>query len=135
MHCWVQPKYNMVYVYMDNKTKRILLFLIGCIGTRTLFAYIAKTINVQYLPYLGVLALIPVIGWLYIVFIGKRDTGAEVFGAQIWWKKMRIVHLTIYALFALLAIMKHKCAWLLLLADVLIGLVAFTMHHTMGWVF
>jgi hypothetical protein len=120
---------------MDTKTKRILLYLVGCIGLRTLFAYIAKTVEIQYLPYLGALALLPVVGWLYIIFIGKRDTGFEVFGEKIWWKKLRIVHVIIYLLFAVLALMKHKCAWLLLLTDVLIGLATFIMHHSMGWVF
>jgi hypothetical protein len=36
---------------------RFLLFLFGCIGTRILLMYIAKTINLNYLPYLGLITL------------------------------------------------------------------------------
>ena len=38
---------------MNDMQKRFALFLFGCIGVRSLFVYIAKTSNVQYLPYLG----------------------------------------------------------------------------------
>jgi hypothetical protein len=46
---------------MNNIQKRFLLFLIGCIGTRSAFVLIAKNIGVNYLPYLGYLALLPAI--------------------------------------------------------------------------
>ena len=114
---------------MDNLHKRFLLFLIGCMGTRLVFAVVAKHIPLEYLPYLGTLALIPVIGWLYIIFVGKRDTGAEVFGEKIWWKDIRIIHTLLYASFAYLAFGKHRSAWLVLLADVLFGFSAFMIHH------
>lgn len=120
---------------MDNKYKSMILFLIGCIGSRLSFALLAKYIAVNYLPYLGAISLVPVIGWLYIIFIGKRDTGAEVFGGKIWWKKLRIVHLTMYLLFAFFAFNKNKCAWIILLCDVFIGFAAFIMHHSLGWNF
>jgi hypothetical protein len=114
---------------MDNLHKRYLLFLIGCMGTRLAFALVAKHIPTNYLPYLGTLALIPVIGWLYIIFVGRRDTGAEVFGEKIWWKDIRIIHTLLYASFAYLAFRKDRRAWLVLLADVLFGFTAFIIHH------
>lgn len=120
---------------MDNKYKSIILFLTGCIGSRIAFALLAKYIFIDYLPYLGIISLIPIIGWLYIIFIGKRDTGIEVFGEKIWWKKLRIVHLVLYILFAFFAFNKNRCAWIILLADVFIGLVAFIMHHSLKWDF
>ena len=64
---------------MNDMQKRFALFLFGCIGVRSLFVYIAKTTNVQYLPYLGYLALLPAIGFSYIYLTGTRQTGAEVF--------------------------------------------------------
>ena len=35
-------------------------------GTRIGFAYLAKEIDKEYLPYMGYLALIPAIGFMYI---------------------------------------------------------------------
>jgi hypothetical protein len=114
---------------MNTIQKRFLLFLIGCIGTRLAFTFLAKEINISYLPYIGYLALLPVIGWFYIIFIGSRDMGAEVFGEKIWWKNLRIIHMTLYATFAYLAINKNKEAWLVLLGDTLFGLSSFIVHH------
>lgn len=114
---------------MNNLQKRFLLFLFGCIFTRLIFVWIAKSIPLQYLPYLGIMALGPVIGWIWILFIGSRDTGAEVFGEKIWWKDVRWVHLVLYASFAGLAFMKNSRAWTILLADVLFGLGAWLIHH------
>ena len=60
--------------------ERFVLFLFGCIGSRLLFTYIAKNINVEYLPYLGYIALLPAIGMLYIYITGSRDYGVEAGG-------------------------------------------------------
>jgi hypothetical protein len=105
------------------------MFLIGCIGTRTLLVYIAKTTDVKYLPYLGYLALLPAAGFLYIFVTGIRKTGAEVFGEKIWWNSLRPVHALLYTLFAYNAINKNKNSWIVLLVDVVFGLVNFLWHH------
>jgi hypothetical protein len=109
---------------------RALLFLIGCIGTRGLFAYAAYAVNPTILPYLGALALLPAIGWLVIVFIKPRDTG--IFG-KIWWKNLRIFHAISYLSFAVAAFMKSSGAWKFLAADTLFGLFAFLLNHFGGW--
>jgi hypothetical protein len=109
--------------------KRILLFLIGCVGTRLALVYIAKTISLQYLPILGYVALLPAIGFMYFFISGTRTTGPEVFGDKIWWNNLRPVHAILYALFAYYAIQQSRNAWLILLADVIIGIVAFVRHH------
>jgi hypothetical protein len=114
---------------MNSLHKRFLLFLIGCIGTRLLFVYIAKNINLTYLPFLGYLALLPAIGFLYIYLFNARKTGAEVFGDKIWWNKLRPLHALLYLLFAGMAIMKNKRAWIFLLLDVIVGLVSFLIFH------
>jgi hypothetical protein len=115
---------------MNTTQKRFLLFLIGCIGTRALFVWIAKTVDIRYLPYLGYLALLPAIGFFYIFFTKSRETGAEVFGGKIWWNDLRPLHGLIYGLFAYNAIQMNPNSWLYLLADVLIGLVSFLWHHS-----
>ena len=114
---------------MNDIQKRFLLFLIGCIGTRTLFVLIAKNIDVKYLPLLGYLALLPAIGFLYIYITGSRKTGAEVFGEKIWWNDLRPLHSFIYFLFAYNAIIGNNKAWVYLLVDVIIGLFSFLFFH------
>lgn len=115
---------------MDNIHKRFLLFLIGCIGTRTLFVFIAKNIRNEYLPYLGYLATLPAIGMLYIYITNSRPTGPEVFGDKIWWDRLRPVHSLLYGLFAYHAINHNSDSYKYLLMDVIIGLIAFLMHHS-----
>ena len=114
---------------MSNELKRILLFLFGCIGARLALVYVAKKISLQYLPFLGYAALLPAIGFMYFFITGTRQTGAEVFGDKIWWNNLRPVHAALYGLFAYNAINKNKDAWMFLLADVIIGIVAFVRHH------
>ncbi len=114
---------------MNTYTKRFLLFLIGCIGIRSLFVYIASEINPAYLPYLGYLALLPAIGFIYIYLTGSRTTGPEVFGERIWWNHLRPIHAALYFLFAYSAISNHRNAWVWLLLDVLVGLLSFLIYH------
>lgn len=114
---------------MNTFHKRALLFLIGCIGTRSLLAYIAKIAQPKWLTIMGYIALAPVIGWIYIILTGSRQTGPEVFGDKIWWGDLRIIHATLYALFAYFAINKDPGAWRFLAVDVAFGLLAFLWHH------
>ena len=114
---------------MDTLQKRFLLFLIGCIGTRSLLVYIAKNASEKYLKYLGILALLPAIGFFYLYLSGTRKTGAEVFGDKIWWNDLRPIHGILYTLFAYNAIISNTNAYLYLLVDVLFGLTSFLIFH------
>lgn len=114
---------------MDNSEKRLWLFLLGCIGTRSLLVYLAKIASPYYLEIMGWLALIPAIGFYTIWITGSRKTGAEVFGGKIWWDHLRPIHGTLYALFAYFAIQQKSFAWLILLVDVLFGLASFTWNR------
>lgn len=109
--------------------KRFLLFLFGCIGTRSLLAYLAKNASAKYLMYMGYSALLPAIGFMYIFISGSRKTGAEVFGDKIWWNNLRPIHSLLYFLFAYNAINGNKDAWLYLFVDVIIGLISFLVFH------
>jgi len=110
---------------MTNIQKRFWLFVIGCLGSRCLLVYIAKTATPAILALLGYLALLPAAGFLYLFLTGSRKTGAEVFGDKIWWNSLRPVHALLYFLFAYSAISNHRHAWLFLLADVVIGAISF----------
>ena len=114
---------------MNNIQKRFLLFLIGCVGVRSLFVVIAKNIDIKYLRYLGYLALLPAIGFAYIYLTGSRKTGQEVFGEKIWWNDLRPLHSLLYLLFAYNAIIGNKNAWVYLFIDVIIGLSSFLVYH------
>ena len=114
---------------MNKLQKRFLMFLFGCIGIRSLFVIIAKCINTKYLKYLGYLALLPAIGFIYFFLSGTRNFGAEVFGDKIWWNNLRPIHSILYFLFAYNAIIGNKQSWIILLVDVLIGLISFLIHH------
>ena len=114
---------------MNDLQKRFLLFLIGCIGTRSLLVILAKNASELYLKYMGYLALLPAIGFIYIFLTGSRQTGAEVFGGKIWWNNLRPVHALLYLLFAYNAILGRKNAWIYLLLDVIIGLFSFLTFH------
>ena len=114
---------------MNSIKKRILLFLVGCMGTRFLLVYLAKQASLNILMYMGYIALLPAIGFLYIFVFGIRQTGPEVFGDKIWWNNLRPIHSMLYFLFAYNAINGHKYAWIYLLADGLIGLISFLWFH------
>jgi len=114
---------------MNNLQKRFLLFLVGCIGSRSVLVYVAKNVSVKYLKYLGYLALLPAIGFIYLFLTGTRKTGTEVFGDKIWWNDLRPLHSLLYFLFAYNAIYGNSYAWKFLLADVILGLVSFLYFH------
>jgi len=114
---------------MNNIQKRFILFLFGCIGSRSLLVYIAKTTNKTFLMYMGYLALLPAYGFLYYYLSGTRETGPEVFCDKIWWNNLRPIHSLLYFLFAYNAILKRNDAWIYLLIDVIIGLTSFLNHH------
>ena len=109
--------------------KRLLLFLIGCIGTRAAFAYYAKIASPETLRLLGYLALLPAIGFFVIYFGGLRKTGLEVGGQTIWWNNLRPIHGVIYSFFAFNAIEQNPSSWMYLFADVVVGLTSFIAHH------
>jgi hypothetical protein len=114
---------------------RVLLFLIGCIGTRAVITYVAYKASPDILQYLGYLALLPAIGFFTIYFMDLRKTGAEVFGERIWWNNLRPIHGMLYTLFAVSAITQQPHAWAWLLADVLLGLVSYIARHAFGVAF
>jgi hypothetical protein len=114
---------------MNLIQQRFLLFIIGCIGIRTLLVILTKNIDIKYLPYLGYIALLPAIGFIYIYLSGSRKTGIEVGGEQIWWNLLRPIHSMLYFLFAYNAINSNKDSWIYLGIDVIIGFISFIFHH------
>lgn len=110
--------------------KRVLLFLFGCIGSRTLLAYVAKTATTTVLPYIGAVALAISVGLIYVWITGTRRVGVETFGELIWWDHIRPVHATLYGLFAYKAFRRETDAWKYLAIDVVLGLVVYILHKS-----
>jgi hypothetical protein len=109
--------------------KTLLLFLLGCMGARLLIAFIAKQVNKKWLRVMGYIAILPILGFMYIFLTGVRnDKGA--FGEAIWWNGLRPVHAILYSLFAYFAITGNRNAWMYLFADAMISLVGFLWVHS-----
>lgn len=113
---------------MNDLHKRLILFLIGCIGTRFTLAYLIKKYpNYKYI-FIVCLTIIGS-GFLYIYANNLRKTGAEVFGDKIWWNNIRPLHGTLYLLTALLLFLNYNKAYMIIVLDTLIGLIAFSYYH------
>lgn len=112
--------------------KNVFLFTC-CIIVRSMFVYIAYTLSNPIVNNNFWLLCIPaallVLGWIRIIFFVPRDTGLEVNGGKIWWKNIRIFHLSLYLLFAISTFTNQKFSWIFLLADVLLGSTSFLFHH------
>ena len=114
-----------------EKSKR--LFFLGCIPARLLLAYIAYALlknsdNKTLLHAFVAVTFVIGVGFWTIYLNGWRKTGGETFGQQIWWNSLRSVHGSIYLLFSLAALLGYKDAWVLLFADVCLGVIA-ELHH------
>ena len=114
---------------MNIIQKRFIAFLLLCIPVRLFAAFISKVASKKYLPFLGYIALIPAIGFLYIFIFGKRKKGGETFNQPIWWGYMRPIHSFLYFYFAYMAINKRDNAHMILFYDVILGLLSFFHYH------
>jgi hypothetical protein len=119
----------MYSIPMNSIQIRFILFLFGCIGSRLLFTAVSAYATGWFLSLLGVIALLPVFGWFYILFFEERETGIEVLGDKIWWNNLRPIHLLLWFYFAWLALHQQPYAWIVLLVDTLFGLTAFLIYH------
>jgi hypothetical protein len=121
---------------MNNIQKRFVLFLGLCIPIRSFLIFLAYKFknNTKYLKIMGLILLVPAIGFLYIYVTNSRKTGGEVFGGNIWWNDLRPIHGLNYLMFSICALSNNKYmnnnAWKLLLIDVFIGLTSFVLYHS-----
>ena len=114
---------------MNNIQLRFILFLGLCIVIRIIFVLIAKYINRNLLPYLGIISLIPALGFIIIYLGNYRKKGGEVFGDKIWWNDLRPLHSLLYFTFSYMALTNTPNAYKALILDALIGFISFTLHH------
>jgi hypothetical protein len=96
-------------------------------GTRILLTLLAKVATPGVLRLMGLIALIPAIGFTVIYAMDLRKTGPEVFGDCIWWNDLRPVHAALWGAFAVLALARIPAAWILLALDTALGFLAFAL--------
>lgn len=113
--------------------RRWIMFLLGCIGLRLIFVLLARFGSKQILKIMGLLGLIPTIGFTYLWVSNSRLTGMETGGNKIWWHNFRIVHALLYGTFSYLALTNSDKAYIPLAFDVVIGLILFFLHHIFGF--
>ena len=112
-----------------NLDERKYAFLLGCVITRILLAFIVKTIDPKHLKIVSVLAAGLAIGWIYLYVFKKRQHAFEA-GGVTWWNRYRPIHASIYLLVAYFAYTKQQTkAFYMLLVDVIFGLMVWLHHH------
>lgn len=109
-------------------TRPQFLFYFACIPMRLLLAYIAYSIPKQYLPYFGLLLLVPAIGFLTLYVFGLRQYAPEAQG-KTWWNYMRPIHGLLYLLASYGSFYRAPWVWKVLLCDVIVGVGSSIRHH------
>lgn len=112
---------------MSDRSK--LLFYGLCLPVRFLLAYIAYKSSPDLLRYYSLPALVISYGFFTIYFFDLRKTGPETFGKPIWWNEFRPMHGALYLAFSYAAYKKDKYAYIYLLLDAILGLVASILHN------
>lgn len=112
---------------------RIVLFLGGCMVVRAALAFAAYRLPLPYVFWMAFPALLMATGFLVLFLFHLRPTGREVNYERIWWDRLRPVHAALYFAFAIFALQRKRIAYLFLLADWILGLLAFTGFHVCGW--
>jgi hypothetical protein len=86
----------------------------------------------SWLRWFAFAAIAVAIGFWAIFIGGWRKVGPETQGAPIWWNILRPVHGVLWALIAYFSWnMDREVVWRLLLADVCMGLVSFSLYHSL----
>jgi|TARA_B110000967_G_C18600121_1_gene418787 hypothetical protein len=113
---------------MFSIQKRTLLFLLACIPARIILALLPLYIESSYLPYYGLLLLIPTLGFLYLYFNNLRLNAVEA-GGHTWWADYRLIHGLLYLCASIYALQEKILAWIPLTIDVVLGLVLFIIRY------
>jgi hypothetical protein len=115
---------------LTDVQKRIVLFLVVCIGIRLLFVLLAKNVPLIVLQLMGIIAIMISVVFMYSALFKYKKGDLGVTGGKVWWNELRIFHSITYGLFAYLALTKNQnLAWRILLFDVIVGFVSFMIHY------
>ncbi len=114
---------------MYSKQQRILFFIFGCLVVRSLFVILAKFGNKTVLQTMAIIAIGIALGFLYQFFVNPSKLGA--FQNKPWWNYARPIHAFLYLLFAFTILLTpyQKDAWMILLFDIILGSIFFTIEY------
>ena len=114
---------------MLSPRQRLFQFLGICIVLRSIAAFIAYLYPQSVVTkVLAGFYLLMGISMIYLFATNKRQNAPEG-GGITWWNDIRPVHGLLYILFAMFAFTNKNFSYLFLVGDVILGLVAFTVHH------
>lgn len=119
---------------MISESTRTKLFLGGCIPIRLALAGLAyyalhKSENSLLTRGLPVVLMIMGAAMLYLYVTASRMDAPEGGADGTWWAPLRAVHGLLYLAAGLGMMFGYAHAWVFLLADALVGLLAFVYHH------
>lgn len=109
--------------------QRIPLFLVGCLGLRLGIAEITRRSSLDKRKAISVFYILVGLGMLFFFASGTRPVGPETGGGPIWWNSIRPLHALLYGIFAAMAFSEHEKSWVVLYADVTLGLAAWSTHQ------
>ena len=113
-------------LYLKQR-ERGLLFLIVCIGIRSIPIYVL----LQQYPILSNISLLFyfIIGISFMKTWMLPTTKTGFFGGTIWWHDLRLLHSINYLLFVCLFILTKKYYTTLLVFDIFMSLISFVIHY------
>tara|TARA_Y100000741_G_scaffold131724_1_gene99182 strand:- start:4901 stop:5245 length:345 start_codon:yes stop_codon:yes gene_type:complete len=101
----------------------IYIFIFACLITRFAISIFAKTININYLPFMSIFTSIISFGFLRGFIFNTPKIG--FFGNKVWWQNYRIIHSFNFGLFSLFAFCKNPNSWIILFIDACLGFIFF----------
>ena len=105
------------------------LFLLICIPVRLLLSYISYKASRDILFKMGLVGLVISFSFFMLFAFGLRKNGPEAENGIVWWNGYRPVHSIMYLIFGVMAIKNIHGAWMPLLLDALVGIVAHVIHY------
>jgi len=112
---------------MLNEKYRIIIFLIGCIGIRSILAILPLYLSTEWFQIFGIITMIIGISFLYLYFSNGRMEAPEG-GGVTWWAKYRLIHGLLYINASIYLLQKERSAWIPLTIDLLFGLSVFILN-------
>lgn len=123
---------NTILEYLEKNKKRLLMFLFGCLGTRTALGLFisSKFCNKIICKIVNIAIVAMGLGFLFIYFGDLRKTGLETGGNKIWWNHLRPFHGIMYLIAGYyLFINERKYSSNVILIDTLFGFIAWLLFH------
>jgi len=108
---------------MTSIVNRKRLFII-CILVRACIVYLAYIVTTEHLRLLSIPAFLIGASFIYQL---KKKKKIGYFGGKVWWH--RGIHAFLWILFAILALMKKRKAYIVLIIDLIIGIISFVHNY------